>query len=64
VNVGGNVGITENDVCMGVDGYNGNVDICRNVFCSSEPRFPSELTNEIMSMNLLITGDLTVITET
>jgi hypothetical protein len=33
VNVGGNVGITENDVCRARWIY-GNVDICGNVFCS------------------------------
>jgi hypothetical protein len=60
VNVGGNVGITEN-VFVGGKMDNGNVDICGNVFCSSEPRFPSELTNK-KYVDSLITGDLTVIT--
>jgi hypothetical protein len=46
VNVGGNVGITENVFVGGKMDIMGNVDICGNVFCSSEPRFPSELTNK------------------
>jgi hypothetical protein len=50
--------LTEN-VCGRQDGYNGNVDICGNVFCSSEPRFPSELTNK-KYVDSLITGDLII----
>jgi carbonic anhydrase/acetyltransferase-like protein (isoleucine patch superfamily) len=62
VNVGGNVGITEN-VFVGGKMDNGNVDICGNVFCSSEPRFPSELTNK-KYVDSLITGILRLLLET